>query len=163
MKAAEMITVGVPGRGDLSGCSVPDPRECLDGSRRARAVLDAFDAQIAGLLHESTIRVGTHERGIQHGNGMLSMQSSKTSTNSDYHSPLLTDLFPHSCMSNVDVCGVSDAVSQVAKCGVDSHVVCSPTRASGLPTRFLNSLRLSTDVSREICPTVPHPLGMVVA
>jgi hypothetical protein len=26
--------------------------------------LDAFDAQIAGLLHESTIRVGTHERGI---------------------------------------------------------------------------------------------------
>jgi hypothetical protein len=64
MKAAEMITVGVPGRGDLSGCSVPDLRECLDGSRRARAVLDAFDAQIAGLLHESTIRVGTHERGI---------------------------------------------------------------------------------------------------
>jgi hypothetical protein len=43
---------------------VPDLRECLDGSRRARAVLDAFDAQIAGLLHESTIRVGTHERGI---------------------------------------------------------------------------------------------------
>ena len=56
--------MGVPGRGDLSGCSVPDLRECLDGSRRARAVLDAFDAQIAGLLHESTIRVGTHERGI---------------------------------------------------------------------------------------------------
>jgi hypothetical protein len=43
---------------------VPDLRECLDGSRRARAVLDAFDARIAGLLHESTIRVGTHERGI---------------------------------------------------------------------------------------------------
>ncbi|MFM8857782.1 MAG: hypothetical protein ACKOI2_11395, partial [Actinomycetota bacterium] len=64
MKAAEMITVGVPGWGALSGCSVPDLRECLDGSRRARAVLDAFDAQIAGLLHESTIRVGTHERGI---------------------------------------------------------------------------------------------------
>jgi hypothetical protein len=64
MKAAELITVGVPGRGDLVGCSVPDLRECLDGSRRARAVLDAFDAQIAGLLHESTIRVGTHERGI---------------------------------------------------------------------------------------------------
>ena len=64
MKAAEMITVGVPGRASLSGCSVPDLRECLDGSRRARAVLDAFDAQIAGLLHESTIRVGTHERGI---------------------------------------------------------------------------------------------------
>jgi hypothetical protein len=64
MKVAEMITVGVPGRASLSGCSVPDLRECLDGSRRARAVLDAFDAQIAGLLHESTIRVGTHERGI---------------------------------------------------------------------------------------------------
>jgi hypothetical protein len=27
-------------------------------------VLDAFDIQVAGLLHESTIRVGTHERGI---------------------------------------------------------------------------------------------------
>ncbi len=64
MKVAEMITVGVPGRGDLSGCSVPDLRECLSRSRRARAVLDAFDAQIAGLLHESTIRVGSHERGI---------------------------------------------------------------------------------------------------
>jgi hypothetical protein len=64
MKAAEMITVGVPGWASLSGCSVPDLRECLSGSRRARAVLDAFDAQIAGLLHESTIRVGTHERGI---------------------------------------------------------------------------------------------------
>jgi hypothetical protein len=64
MKAAELITVGVPGRDDLSGCSVPDLRECLSGSRRARAVLDAFDAQIAGLLHESTIRVGTHEHGI---------------------------------------------------------------------------------------------------
>jgi hypothetical protein len=64
MKAAEMITVGVPGRGDLSGCSVPDLRECLDGSRRARAVLDAFDVQVADLLHASTIRVGTHERGI---------------------------------------------------------------------------------------------------
>jgi hypothetical protein len=64
MKAAELITVGVPGRDDLSGCSVPDLRECLDGSRRARAVLDAFDIQVACLLHESTIRVGTHERGI---------------------------------------------------------------------------------------------------
>jgi hypothetical protein len=64
MKAAELITVGVPGRDDLFGCSVPDLRECLSGSRRARAVLDAFDAQIAGLLHELTIRVGTHERGI---------------------------------------------------------------------------------------------------
>jgi hypothetical protein len=64
MKAAEMITVGVPGWASLSGCSVSDLRECLSGSRRARAVLDAFDAQIAGLLHESMIRVGTHERGI---------------------------------------------------------------------------------------------------
>jgi len=59
-----MITVGVPGWDALSGCSVPDLRDCLDRTRRARAVLDAFDARIAGLLHESTIRVGTHERGI---------------------------------------------------------------------------------------------------
>jgi hypothetical protein len=64
MKAAELITVGVPGRDDLSGCSVPDLRECLDGSRRARAVLDAFDTRIVSLLETATRTVGTHERGI---------------------------------------------------------------------------------------------------
>ena len=62
MKAAELITVGVPGRGDLVGCSVPDLRECLDGSRRARAVLDAFDTRIVSLIEAATRAVGTHEQ-----------------------------------------------------------------------------------------------------
>jgi hypothetical protein len=62
MKAAEMITVGVPGRGDLSGCSVPDRRECVDGSRWARAVFDGLNVQVARLIEATTWTVGTHER-----------------------------------------------------------------------------------------------------
>ena len=62
MKAAELITVGVPGRGDLVGCSVPDLRECLDGSRRARAVLDAFDTRIVSLIETATRAVGMYEQ-----------------------------------------------------------------------------------------------------
>ena len=158
MKAAEMVTVGVPRLENLSGCAVPDLRECLDRSRRARAVLDAFDVQVARLLHEPAVRTGRDARWTQHENGRPSPECSKTSKNSDSHSPLPTDLFPHSCMSNVDVRGVS-----VATCGVVSRVAWSPTCASGLPTRFLNSSILGTDVSHEICPTVPHPLSMVEA
>jgi hypothetical protein len=52
-------------------------------------------------------------------------------------------------MANVGVRGVSIAVSQVARCGVVS-------RGEG-------SYVLSTDVSEEISPSVPHPLGTVDA
>ena len=55
MSWSAKISVEVPGRDVLATCSVPELRECLAASRRARAVLDAIShgLRIAGESRES--------------------------------------------------------------------------------------------------------------
>ena len=59
-----MITVSAPRRESLAAYSVPELRECLAASRRARAVLDAMDAQIVSLLEDSLSAVGSAVRAV---------------------------------------------------------------------------------------------------
>jgi hypothetical protein len=178
MKPAEMITVGVPGRGDLSGCSVPDLRECLDGSRRARAVLDAFDTRIVSLLETAARAVGTHERGAS----KASMSDDSSNPDTQWVVVQSSGILLPASVQRLDARSISVQSSEIS-----SPV--SPCRETWRPHRRMDRIRMlgsmkvvvmrdgndgtnvrvaavsifGTDVCGEVCPSVPHPLGRVGA